>query len=432
MKTILLSCLLFLFFSIVSAQDFKKVKTYVDANQLDKAKTEIDALIAKNPNNPEALYYESKVYGAIAANEQFKTLAPNGREVAFDAFKKAVDSDKDNKLLLLMVTDKYKPIFDLYSGYYDAGIQNFNSATTTKNKAYYDSAMNNFIKANNVGHYIYEKKWALSEIDTPLVLNIGKAAINAENKEQALAAFKKLADSNIVRTKDDADGYELAYQWLALHYRDAKDDANLLKYSNLGKQNFPKSDYFDAVLLDYYRANKNYDELFKKYQEVVTKFPDSAKYHFNYANEVFNYIYNSDASTKIANREGLLKTVGSELEKAYSISANDVTTNWLLGQYYFNAGIDLRDKALAIKGTKPEDVKAKADLIAQAKASYTKAIPYTEKALAGLEEGFKKSEKSRYKSVADLMQRIYQSLGQNDKVKVYETKYDTADTKFVN
>jgi hypothetical protein len=156
------------------------------------------------------------------------------------------------------------------------------------------------------------------------------------------------------------------------------------------------------------------------------------KYHFNYANEVFNYVYNSDAGTKVANKEELLKTVGSELEKAMSLSPGDITTNWLYGQYYYNAGIDLRDKALAIKSTKPEDIKTKGELNAQAKASYAKAIPYAEKALAGLEDGFKKSERSRYKSVADLLQRIYEGTGQADKVKLYQQKYDAADAKFVN
>ncbi len=429
MKKILLSSIVFLLVSGLFAQDLKKVKSYLDAKQLDKAKSEIDAYNEKNANNPEGLYYKSKVYGSIAASDQFKSLVPDARAAAFDAFRKAVDNDKDNKLLILMVQDNYKPILDLYTGYYEAGIANFNSAASTKNKAYYDSAISNFTKANEVGGYIHSKKWALSELDTNLVLNIGKAAINAGNKDQALLNFKKLADANV---KDKSSGYELAYQWLVSYYKDAKDEANLVKYADLGRQNYPEEDYYDAVLLDYYRANKNYDALFKKYAEVVTKFPDSATYHFNYATEAFNRVYNSDAGTKISNRDELLKIAGTEMEKALALNPNDINTNWLYGQYYFNAGIDLKEKANAIKSAKPDDVKTKADLNAQAKASFNKAIPYADKALTTLEAGYKKSEKSRYKSVVDLMQRIYESLGQNDKVKMYQQKYDTADTKFVN
>ncbi len=431
MKRIILSVLFFASVTTLFAQDIKKIKGYVDAKQLDKAKTEIDAYLQKNPDNPEGLYYKSKIYGSLASNEQFKSLAPDGREVAFDAFKKAVESDKDNKLTLLMVQDQYKSIFDLYSGYYDAAVANFNSAAGG-NKADFEQAMNNFIKADEIGNYIYTKKWALSEVDTALVLNIGKAALNAGNKEQAMKYFKKLADANIAGTKDGNVGYNLPYQWLALHYKEAGDSANLLKYANLGKQYFPNDDYFDLVLLDYYRSNKDYESLFKKYGEIVTKAPDSLTYRFNYANEIFNYVYNSDAGTKINNKEELLKTVGTQLEAAGKLSADDTNTNWLYGQYYFNAGIDLKEKAIKIKGTKPEDVKSKSELNAQAKEMFTKALPYAEKALTSLESGLKKSEKSRYKSVADLMQRIHTSLGQNDKVKVYQTKYDSADDKFIN
>jgi hypothetical protein len=157
MKRIILSVLFFGSVTTLFAQDIKKIKGYVDAKQLDKAKTEIDAYLQKNPDNPEGLYYKSKIYGSLASNEQFKSLAPDGREVAFDAFKKAVESDKDNKLTLLMVQDQYKSIFDLYSGYYDAAVANFNSAAGG-NKADFEQAMNNFIKADEIGNYIYTKK----------------------------------------------------------------------------------------------------------------------------------------------------------------------------------------------------------------------------------------------------------------------------------
>ena len=200
----------------------------------------------------------------------------------------------------------------------------------------------------------------------------------------------------------------------------------------MGKQYFPNDDYCDLVLLDYYRANKDYESLFKKYGEIVTRAPDSLSYRFNYANEIFNYVYNSDAGTKVNNKEEHLKTVGSQLEAAAKLGLDDTNTNWLYGQYFYNAGIDLKEKAIAIKGTKPEDVKSKSELNAQAKEMFTKALPYAEKALTSLESGFKKSEKSRYKSVADLMQRIHTSLGQTDKVKAFQTKYDAADAKFIN
>lgn len=433
MKKVLLSGSLFLILLSGSfAQDTKKLKTYLDAKQYDKAKTEVDAAVTKNPADPLALYYKSKVYAAIASDAQAKTSVPDAREQAFEAFKKAVDTDKDNKVAFVAMQEQYKPIFDLYLGYYDAGASAFNTAATSGNKADFEQSLTLFKNSDMVGRYIFSKKWALSELDTQLVLTIGKAAINAGKKEEAVTYLRKLADANITATATDKTSYQLPYQWLSFYYKENKDEANFLKYTALGKKHFPKDDYYDAVMLDYYRDKKDYDALFKKYDEIVVAYPDSVQYHFNYANEAFIYVYNSDAGTRINNRESLLKNVGVELQKVLAVKPNDVNTNWLLGQYYYNAGIDLKEQAIAIKSTKPEDVKKKADINAQARDILNKAIPFGEKALSALEVTNKKSDKSKYKSITDLMQRIYTSLNQVDKVKIYQGKYDTADAKFIN
>ena len=432
-KIISTGSLLLIMLSGLFAQDAKKLKAYMDAKQYDKAKAEVDAAIAKTPADPLALYYKAKVYSALASDAQFSATVPDAREQAFDAFKKAAANEKDPKLLLIITQDQYKPIFDLYTGYYDAGASAFNKGASGTNKAEFDVALTQFKNADMVGRYIYSKKWALSELDTQLVLTIGKAAINAGKKDEAVTYLKRLADANITGTATDKESYQLPYQWLSYYYfKDAKDDVNFLKYSQLGKKLFPKEDYYDAVMLDYYRDKKDYDALFKKYDELVAAFPDSVQYHFNYANEAFIYVYNSDAGAKINNKETLLKNIGNELQRAITLKPNDVNTNWLTGQYYYNIGIDIKDQANAIRGTKPEDVKKKADLNAQAKDLFNKALPYGEKALASLEGSNKKSDKSKYKSIADLMQRIYTGLGQQDKVKIYMAKYDGADAKFVN
>src|SRR4028118_1849850 len=130
MKKILSTGLLFLIVLSGFAQDTKKLKEYLDKKQYDKARAEVDAALAKAPADQFALYHKGKVYAAIAADPQFKATVPDAREQAFDAFKKALESEKDNKALLVAMQDQYKPIFDLYTGYYDAGAAAFNSAAT--------------------------------------------------------------------------------------------------------------------------------------------------------------------------------------------------------------------------------------------------------------------------------------------------------------
>lgn len=436
MKKIVFALLFTFFVSVLFAQDLKKAQKYAADKQLDKAKTEVDALLAKDPNNGEALYMKAIVYGQIADSAQFNSLVTgDARAEALDAFKKAIADSTNAKVSLMAIKDQYKALFDLYSGYYSAGAKAFNDAANASSKTGYEDAMNLFIKANDVGQYIAQKKYAnIGAVDTTLVLNIGKAALNAKNDDAALKYFTMLADANIARTKgeDDNSGYVIPYQWLALHYKEAKDEANMMKYADLGQKLFPNSDYFTLVEMDYFREKKNQPALFKKYDELVAKYPDSLAYHFNYANDIFGYLYNSDEGTTINDKAALMKTLGAQVESAYKIDPADVNNNWLYAQYYYNLGIELRDSALKIKSTKPEDVKRKADLNAESKEGFNKAIPYADKSLATLEAGNKKADKSRYKSIDNLMQKIYQSLNMDAKVKIYQDKYDGADDKFVN
>ncbi|CAN5433847.1 hypothetical protein BH20BAC1_BH20BAC1_04120 [soil metagenome] len=431
MKQLLFSMFLFFIMSVAMAQDMKKAKKYMDNKELDKAKTEIEGILAKKPDDAEALYMKAKVYVMIAASDQYKGLVTEGdpRDIAFEIVVKALNDSNNAKLTLMAAQDQYKALCDLYSDFYSQGAEAFNNASQSGEKARYEDAMNYFIKSNNVGQYIVQRNLAkIGEVDTTLVLNIGKAALNAKKEDLAMKYFQMLADAKINGTSEgNTAGFQIPYQYLTLHYKNANDEENMMKYASLGKELFPEEDYFTLVEMDYYRENKNQEKLFTKYDELVAKNPDSLAYHFNYANDIFGYLYNSDAGTVINNKQALINTLGQRVESAYKIDPNDVNNNWLYGQYFYNLGIEYRDSA-----NRAKDAAAKTGLQATANENFKKAIPYGDKALTTLEGDWKKSDKSRYKSITDLMQKIHQSLNQNDQVKVYQTKYDNADAKFEN
>ncbi|MEP6610383.1 MAG: hypothetical protein ABJA76_00810, partial [Mucilaginibacter sp.] len=115
------------------------------------------------------------------------------------------------------------------------------------------------------------------------------------------------------------------------------------------------SEQYTAYTLTTVRGNetlpaieKAYSE--KKYDEVIAKYPDTLMYRFNYANDMFGHIYNGDEGVKIDNKDVLLKSIGTQLQKAASLDPEDINTNWLYGQYYYNTGVDFRDQANAVKG----------------------------------------------------------------------------------
>jgi Tfp pilus assembly protein PilF len=443
MKRIVLPVLFTFLVAATFGQDLKKATSYVNDKKYEKAKTEIDGILAKDPKNPEALYLKSKVYSLMADSSAYKSLfTGDPLAEAFDAFKQAMADSNNPKVTLMVVKDNYSPIFNIYSGYYSEAASAFNDAATSNNKpdtAGFAKAMNLFIKADNVGQYIAEHKWAnIGKVDTTLVLNIGKAALNAKNDAMAREYFKKIADAQIKglhNATNAADpSFELPYQWLVLDYKQAGDSANMVKYATIGKELFPNDDYFDFVVMDYLRDKKDNDALFKKYDELTTKHPDSIDYHLNYATEIFSYLYNSDEGTVINNKDQLESTLKTQLDKALTLAPENASVNLLYAQFYYNRGIVALENASKIKGAKltPDQQKQKTDLTSQGKDFLKQAIPYGEKAMNTLEQGYKKSERSRYKTAVNLLENIYQSLGDKDKLKLYQDKYDQADTKFVS
>ncbi|MEO6819971.1 MAG: hypothetical protein ABI204_09610 [Ginsengibacter sp.] len=434
MKKIVFPVLFTCFVSLSFGQTTKKAESYLEAKQLDKAKTEIEGVLAKSPNDAEANYLKSKIYVQIAADPQSKGLVQGDvRAQALESFKKAIADSANMKAKLVIIKDGYKPVFDMYTGYFEEGAKAFNEAAGSQNKEEFAVAMNDFINADKVGQYIAANKWAaIGVIDTTLVLNIGKAAINSKNDEIAKTYLLKLADAKIKGTQGENDPtYVFPYQWLVMHYKDAKDEANMVKYADLAKEVYPHDDYVDFVLIDYYRGKKDMPSVIGRYKSLVQNNPDSLSYHFNYANDIFGYVYNSDEGTVIQNKPELLNTLRTELDKALSLAPNDVNNNWLFAQYHYNNGIETRDSANKIHGTKPEDVKKKADLTALSIEHFKQAIPYGQKAVSILEEEKTKDNKSKYKSITNLMQNIYQSMGDKANLKVYGDKYDAADAMFV-
>jgi hypothetical protein len=438
MKKVVIFLFLTCLVSVSFAQDLKKAKSDLKDGDLDKAKTEIDGYLAKNPDDKEGLYYKAKIYEQIVSSDKYKNLVQSDtRQQVFDAFAKAMSDTSDAKMTLLAIQDRYSPIFDLYSNYFTIGADAFNAAAPTGDKAGFKEAMEDFIKANEVGQYIRERKWStIAKVDTVLVLNIGKAAINAGENDTALKYFTMIADAHINGTKNGGAGnatYVLPYEWLALHYRNHDDEANMLKYANLGKEMFPDENYFDLLVIGYYREHKDYNKLFDRYNQLVTTRPDSLDYHFQFANQIFGYLYNSDEGVTVQSKDSLSKVIVDQLSDAYKLDSNDIHTNWLFSEYYYNKGVDLRDSASKLKGAAADVAKEKADLNSQAVAFFNQAIPYSDRAISIMEKaGYLKSDKSEYKSIVNLMQMIYTSLGQNDKVKIYQDKYDKADDKFVN
>ena len=122
------------------AQSVDKAKDLLKSNKLPEAKAEIDKALTvdKNQKNSEAWYTKLKIYNALAATDATRAQYPDARDQAFEALKKYVDVD-DKKLLLLQM-DGYKPVNEIYQGYFQIGANDYNGAK-------YKEALANFTGA---------------------------------------------------------------------------------------------------------------------------------------------------------------------------------------------------------------------------------------------------------------------------------------------
>ena len=428
MKRIVLPVILSCLVSLTFGQTLKKANKYFDDKDYAKAKTEVEGYLEKNPTDAEAIYLKSKLYAKIADSTELHSLVSGDiRQQAFDAFQKAVADSNNLKAKLLIMRDNYQPVFDMYSGYYEDAVKAFNDAAAKSDKAKFEEAMNEFIKADKVGSYISHNEWArIGKVDTTLVLNIGKAAINAKKDDIAKEYFTKIADAKISGPSGGKDeGFKLPYEWLELHYKEAGDEANMLKYAKIGNELYPKESYFNFVLMDYYRDKKDIPKVLDLYKDIVAANPDSVKYRFSFANDIFGYIYSSEEGTVIHDKDMWMNTLKSQLDKAMELDPNSINANWLYSQYFYNKGIELRDSAMKVT-----DAAIKKNLNAESTENWNKAIPFADKAISEIDKTGKLADKSKYKSVVNLMQNIYQSLGNKEKLKQYQDMYDAADKKF--
>jgi len=402
------------------AQSVDKAKDLLKANKLPEAKTEIDKVLAveKNQKNGEAWYTKLKVYNALAASETLKAQYPDARDQAFDALKKYTDVD-DKKLLLLQM-DAYKPVNEIYQGYFQVGANDYNAAK-------YSEALAQFSGALQTSAFMNAKGWTTLKIDTTSTLYAGISAEKANKRDSAALYYGKLAEAKIA----NINGSNMIdiYKWLVDYYNQKKDEANTKKYITLAKEQYPDDLFWPSTELDNLREKGNKDSLFAKYEEIVTHFPKNHLFFFNYGLELYQYASDTSSGHRKDNYDALIAKAQENLKKCLEIQPDYPQAALVLGQISYNAGVDLQAKTKTIPGKTPDDIKKRADLRIASAKKFDEAIPYFElvdKDL-GTKGKLKMDEKTSLKDAYDLLITIYEQKKVQEKVDAYTAKFNSVD-----
>ncbi|HLF44976.1 MAG TPA: hypothetical protein VI548_01025 [Chitinophagaceae bacterium] len=415
MQKFLLFILLTVLGSNLFAQSLDDIKEQINKGQWEKAKTTVDAYLTKDKNAAkwEGWWYKGVIYNEIAKNEELKKLVPDGRMEAFNAFKKYYEIDPK---MLQATLEQNVRLFDIYSGYFDLAAADFNDKK-------YEDAFNNFKNALQVEEYIYSKNFEYNnfkfpEFDTTLIQNIALSAYFAKKQDEAVKYYTMIADRKIAG-EDKAD----VYQFLVEHYHNKKDMANREKYLQLGRELFPKDDFwYQTELSD--APEGNLPALLAKYEELIPKYPDKFVLPYNYSVEIYNHIYIGD---KPADYKEMQAKLEATIKKTLAINKDYPDANILMARHYYNLIYDLQDEQRAIKGNTPADQAKRNTIKATLQTKVDEMIPYAMVAYNYYESKttLKASEKGNFKIITDLLVSAYEIKGDKEKTDFYKKKLES-------
>jgi tetratricopeptide (TPR) repeat protein len=417
MKSILITLLIVMSISAM-AQDIDEIRKQVSKNDWVKAKENIDKYVAneKNAKKGDGWFWKAHIYDAMARDSAYQSTAFEKRQEAFAAYKKYLEVDTKQ---LEGTMYQHSPLFDVAFGYNETGRLAFNS----KN---YDVALLNFRAAEPVQEFIVGKgfsngTFSFPAYDTQLYLNIAAAAINAKKEDVAVQYYQRIADKKL-----KADQYDQIYRYIVDYYDRTGDKTNTQKYLAIGREVYPKDEYWCEVGLKPLENDK--PKLFAHYESLLNGPCDNYLTRYNYGVEMYNYADVGD--TKPADATAIQKRFEDVMTKATTMKEAPVEANMLMARHYFAAINALGGDFDKITGTKPDDIKKKNDINAQIIKQYDNVFPYVNYLFGYYEAkkgALKTSEKGQFKIVGSMMQEYWEAKKDKVKQKEYTDRQKAAE-----
>lgn len=415
MRKLILSALLLASGTGLFAQKLSDVEKKISDGKYAEAKEGIDKLLAdpKNANNANAWYRKGQIYIQLALDSTRQDQALANRTEALSAFKRYYEMDAKNVMGTL--EQNVRP-FQVYESAYNAALSDYN-------KQNFAASYQNFKQALETEEYIKAKNLSYGGInfpalDTNLYLNVAATALKAKMEDTAMLYYAKLADAKL-----NADNYIEIYQTLVDYYDRKGDAANRDKYLALGKELYPKSDYWFEAQLSPLREDK--PKLFAKYKELTTANPESYYLNFNYAVELFNYTFANDQKpADFATYESQVEpAIQAAIKAQPSADANYLMVRFLTEKIYRS-----EDAMRAIKGAAPADVNKRKAYAAEIKQTWARMAPYAETAFTAYEskKDLKGYEKGNFKNVSNVLIDYYNMQKDEAKVKQYQDRLKAA------
>lgn len=400
-----------LFFSIlIQAQNYDAIKNEIILQQFKKAKEDLDKGMTntKFSSKPEAYILKTVIYSTMSLDSAVLGTAAEYQLVAdaLGAFKKYQEMDP----ALSLIND---PVYqngpiNLYSKYYAGGYNDY----LKKN---WEAGLEKFKKAVELSDLLIEKKIMTVVIDTNVLILAGIVAESGDHKDDAAKFYTRLADKKIT-----GEGFESVYRFLVIYSFGKKDMASFEKYKSIGKELFPKSEYFEYDKIDFaIGLETDFAAKLKALEEILVTDPGSFK-----ANEIMGELIYDTLNPR--DKDAPLPPNADELEKKMITAfGNAAKTDpgyeipyLYMGDHYINKAVKIEEEKrtfmTSFKASSKDDVakrdaldKKYFDVLEQARLPYENACKIFGERAAKNNNSLEVKDKQQYKKAAGYLDDIY-------------------------
>jgi hypothetical protein len=242
-------------------------------------------------------------------------------------------------------------------------------------------------------------------IDTTTTLYAGISSEKANDPAAAAWYYGRIADRKCI-----GEGFVEIYKWLADYHKRTGNVLKALKYLALGKEVYPYDPFWNGFELDITRENGSKNELFNKYEQTIRENPGNYLFLFNYGVELYQTGYDVDMNKRPRNSEELISKAIEVMDKALALKPDFANAHMVLGQIYYNQGVELNNFNKGIRpqyGTRltAEQINKKNQLRDLTAVKFNQALPYLTRVVSLLDVQGRLSEndKENLKNALDLL-----------------------------
>ena len=410
----------------VQAQNYESIKNNLilgSSAAYKKAKEDVDKGMgnAKFAAKPEAYILKATIYGGLAMDSATR-LGPDAEKLTAEAEAAFVKYREMQPDLALLADPIYRngPI-NIYSSLFSAGYKDYE-------KKNWVAGLEKFKRVVELSDLLIAKKLINLGVDTNSILLAGILAENAQQKDDAVKYYGRMAEMKV-----KGEGYEGIYRYLVNYYALKKDMPNFEKYKSLGKELYPSSQFFSYDKVDFaVGLEEDFHKKISSLEETINADPTNYKAVLLLGEIIYDTLNSRyEGAVTPANAAELEAKMLKTFAKASDLKPEDPLPLIYSGDHFVNKSIHINDAreahTAAMKArTKPGTASSKEDLAKRdaLDAEYGAALdgataPYEKAAaLYAKKEKLTGQEKQQYKKVAGYLGDIYQ----NKKIRATKNK----------